>query len=328
MSAVETRQVAADDDGMRLDRWFRQYYPTLGHGQLQKMLRKGQVRVDGSRAKANARVIEGQTIRVPPMPEAVEKAAKENQEMHQADIDFIQGLVIYKDDDLIALNKPPGLAVQGGTKTTRHIDGMLEGLREDGGDRPRLVHRLDRDTSGVLILARSRTSAAYLGKVLKDREAEKVYWALASGVPKMQQGKIDLPLIKSGGPNEERMRPAEKSEKDAKWAITYYKVMDQAGQKLCWLAMLPITGRTHQLRVHAQAIGHPIIGDGKYGGEEAFLEGEISNKLHLHARSMTIPRKRGGPLTIEAPLPDHMARTWALFGFDVDNAEQITHPSK
>lgn len=319
MSNVQSRQVSASDDGMRLDRWFRQHYPALGFGALQKMLRTGQIRVDGSRVKANARLEEGQTVRIPPMPSAqdtkqVEKPKK--RELSDEDKAFIQSLVIYKDKNIIALNKPPGLACQGGTKTARHVDGLLDGLAGPNEERPRLVHRLDKDTSGVLIVARTRAAAASLGEILQKREAEKIYWTLVAGVPKIPKGKIDLPLIKDGGKNEEAVRVAQKKEDGAKRAVTYYQTMDHAAQKLAWLAMKPVTGRTHQLRVHAAAVGHPIIGDGKYGGELAFPVGDLPKKLHLHARSLTLPLTKGEPLTIEAPLPDHMLKSWEFFGFD------------
>lgn len=319
MSGVESRTVKPGDDGIRLDRWFKENYPSLGFGALQKMLRKGQIRVDGGRVKASARLEAGQTVRVPPMPESSNtdahgKGPANKPKMRAEDIAFIQDLVIYQDDKIIALNKPAGLACQGGTKTTRHIDGMLDGLREKDGERPRLVHRLDKDTSGVLILAKTRSAAAQLGNVLQKREAEKIYWALVAGVPRMPKGKIDLPLIKDGGIGEEAVRVARPKEDGAKRAVTLYQIMDQAAQKLAWLAMKPITGRTHQLRVHAAAVGHPIIGDGKYGGEDAFPESDLPKQLHLHARSIALPLGSGAPLIIEAPLPPHMGESWAFFG--------------
>jgi len=317
MSGVEKKRVAPGEDGMRLDRWFAAHYPGLSHVRLQKLLRTGQVRVDGGRAKANMRIEGGQEIRVPPLPEpAAETAAPSEKPLTERDIEFVRGLVIHKDDDIIALNKPAGLAVQGGSGTTEHLDRLLDGLTFDKTERPRLVHRLDKDTSGVMLLARSRDAAAKLGRALKHRGARKLYWALVIGVPKPGQGEINLSLIKRGGRGDERVHPAEPDDPEAKRAVTRYAILERAGRSLSWLAMTPITGRTHQLRAHAAAIGHPIVGDGKYGGAEAHPGGEIPRKLHLHARRLTIPHPRGGMFDISAPLPEHMRKTWKLFGFD------------
>jgi len=317
MSGVEKKRVAPGEDGMRLDRWFAAHYPGLSHVRLQKLLRTGQVRVDGGRAKANMRIEGGQEIRVPPLPEpAAETAAPSEKPLTERDIEFVRGLVIHKDDDIIALNKPAGLAVQGGSGTTEHLDRLLDGLTFDKTERPRLVHRLDKDTSGVMLLARSRDAAAKLGRALKHRGARKLYWALVIGVPKPGQGEINLSLIKRGGRGDERVHPAEPDDPEAKRAVTRYAILERAGRSLSWLAMTPITGRTHQLRAHAAAIGHPIVGDGKYGGAEAHPGGEIPRKLHLHARRLTMPHPRGGIFDISAPLPEHMRKTWKLFGFD------------
>jgi len=317
MSGVEKKRVAPGEDGMRLDRWFAAHYPGLSHVRLQKLLRTGQVRVDGGRVKANMRIEGGQEIRVPPLPEpAAETAAPSEKPLTERDIEFVRGLVIHKDDDIIALNKPAGLAVQGGSGTTEHLDRLLDGLTFDKTERPRLVHRLDKDTSGVMLLARSRDAAAKLGRALKHRGARKLYWALVIGVPKPGQGEINLSLIKRGGRGDERVHPAEPDDPEAKRAVTRYAILERAGRSLSWLAMTPITGRTHQLRAHAAAIGHPIVGDGKYGGAEAHPGGEIPRKLHLHARRLTIPHPRGGIFDISAPLPEHMRKTWKLFGFD------------
>jgi 23S rRNA pseudouridine955/2504/2580 synthase len=321
MSGVEKKRVAPGEDGMRLDRWFAAHYPALGHVRLQKLLRKGQVRVDGGRVKANTRLEDGQEVRIPPLP--VDQDVREQARPRPPSADdarFVQGLVIHRDADIIALNKPPGLAVQGGSATTEHLDRLLDALKFDAPERPRLVHRLDKDTSGVLLLARSREAAAKLGRSLKDRGARKLYWALASGVPKSEEGQIKLALVKRGGRGDERVHPGEPGDPDAKPAITRYAVMERAGTRLCWLAMMPVTGRTHQLRAHAAAIGHPIVGDGKYGGADAHPGGEIARKLHLHARRIVIPHPRGGTFDICAPLPQHMEKAWRLFGFDPDDA--------
>ncbi len=323
MSDVELVEVVSGEAGMRLDRWFKAHYPTVPHGALQKMLRKGQVRLDGGRVKANARVEAGQKVRVPPMHQA--KTSKPaNTPLTKADERFIRDLVIYKDHSVLAINKPPGLAVQGGTKTTRHVDGLLDGLRFDADERPRLVHRLDKDTSGVLVLARDRASAAALGDSLKTHAASKTYWALVIGVPSPQRGEINLPLIKKGGAQSEQMCVAEDYDKGAKRAVTRYAVIEPAGSKLSWVALWPLTGRTHQLRVHMAAIGHPIVGDGKYGGSDAHPGGEIEAKLYLHARKIEIDKPSGkGALKISAELPDHMRKTWGLLGFDPDLEHEL-----
>lgn len=324
MSGVEIRVVAAGEADMRLDRWFRAHFPDLGHGRLQKLLRKGQVRVDGKRAKANVRLNPGAEIRVPPLGDVADGAEKRG--MPQAapvsdeDADLIRSLVLYRDDDVIALNKPPGLAVQGGTGTYRHIDGMLDALRFGADETPRLVHRLDRDTSGVMLLGRSRAATAALGKVFRRRQARKVYWAIVVGIPDLYEGRIDLPIAKLPGKAGERMAV---DQEEGQRAITYYKVLETAGRRLAWIALWPHSGRTHQLRVHAAAIGCPILGDGKYGGQEAFVAGQgLSRKLHLHARELAIPHPTtGAPLVVRAPLPDHMRETWNFFGFDPDTEE-------
>jgi len=317
MSAVEIVEVSADDDDIRLDRWFRRRYPGLKHGALEKALRTGQIRVDGKRAKANVRLSAGQKVRVPPqaMAPVTEPQKPEQRQPDAADAAFVQSLVIYMDDDVIALNKPPGLAVQGGTKTTRHLDAMLDALRFGAKERPKLVHRLDRDTSGVLLLARGANVAARLGKAFQGRSVRKIYWALVAGVPSMEQGRIDLPLGKRMGSRGERMMT---DDEEGKSAITLYSVIETAGRTASWLALWPLTGRTHQLRVHCAAIDHPVAGDGKYGGEAAFLPGDgIARKLHLHARELRLPHPSGrGELHVTADLPPHMAESWKLLGFD------------
>jgi 23S rRNA pseudouridine955/2504/2580 synthase len=324
MSGVEIRTVASGEADMRLDRWFRLHFPELGHGHLQKLLRTGQVRIDGRRAKANARVTAGAEIRVPPLGAAPPSAAQHAETppskklLADADAAFIQSLVLYRDDDVIALNKPPGLAVQGGTGTRRHVDGMLEGLRFGAPEAPRLIHRLDRDTSGILLLGRSRAATAALGQAFRARETRKLYWAIVVGVPEPYQGRITMPVAKLPGRAGEKMAV---DEEKGQRATTYYRVLEVAGRRLAWVALWPQTGRTHQLRVHSAALGWPILGDGKYGGKEAFIAGQgLSRKLHLHARALTIPHPATGkPLVVRAPLPDHMKETWDFFGFDGDD---------
>lgn len=313
MSGVETVEVAADEADLRLDRWFRRRYPHLGHARLEKLLRTGQVRVDGGRVKAGQRLAPGQRVRVPPLGPAPEKPGP--LPVSAADAKALRARVLYRDDEIIAIDKPAGLAVQGGTKTRRHLDAMLDALRA-GGERPRLVHRLDRDTSGVLVLARSAAAAARLAKAFRGREVRKLYWALVVGRPKPDQGRIDLPLAKRGRPGGERVAP---DEAKGKRAVTRYRVIDTVGGRAAWLALEPLTGRTHQLRAHCAAIGAPIVGDGKYGGRAAFIPGEaIPKALHLHARAIAFPQADGGSLRIVAPLPEHMRETWRLFGFDPD----------
>jgi 23S rRNA pseudouridine955/2504/2580 synthase len=320
MSSIDKKRVAPGEDGMRLDRWFAAHYPELTHGRLQKLLRTGQVRVDGGRAKANTRIENGQEIRVPPLPQpAGEAPAPGKKTLTDRDIAFVRSLVMHKDDDILALNKPPGLAVQGGSGTSEHLDRLLDGLTFEKSERPRLVHRLDKDTSGVMLLARSRDAAAKLGRALKHRSASKLYWALVIGLPRPAQGEINLPLVKRGGHGDERVHPAEPDNAAAKSAVTRYALLERAGTRLALLAMTPITGRTHQLRAHAAAIGHPVVGDGKYGGADAHPGGEIPRKLHLHARRLTIAHPRGGVFCIAAPLPEHMRKTWAVLGFDPED---------
>jgi len=320
MSGVETIEVSAEEANLRLDRWFRRHYPGLKHGRLEKLLRTGQVRVDGKRAQAALRLAPGQRVRVPPQAAAAEPAIPAKQPAaSKDDRDFIRALVIHRDDDVIALNKPPGLAVQGGTGTTRHLDAMLDALRFGKKERPRLVHRLDRDTSGVLLLARSAVAAARLGRVFQSRKVRKIYWALVVGRPEPARGRIELSLEKRAGPRGERMTGGDKT---GKRAVTLYRVLQDAGPMAAWIALWPLTGRTHQLRVHCAAIGHPIVGDGKYGGAGAYLPaGEVARRLHLHARALSLPHPSGqGVLRVQADLPPHMTASWKFFGFDFELA--------
>ncbi len=224
--------------------------------------------------------------------------------------------MLYRDEFAIVLNKPPGLAVQGGSGTERHLDGLLDALRFDGAERPRLVHRLDRDTSGALVIARTGAAAAFLTRAFRDKAARKIYWAIVVGLPKPDEGRIGLPLAKTPGRGGERVRP---DPDDGKHAVTYYRVIESAGERASWLALLPVTGRTHQLRAHCAAIGTPILGDGKYGAAAAHIAGVPgSRRLHLHAREIAIPLPQGGALRVTAPLPPHMRETWNFFGFAAD----------
>ena len=322
MSEVSQIGVTEEEDGVRLDRWFKRRFPMLTHGRLEKLLRTGQVRVDGARAKANARLAAGQVVRVPPLGEETAKPApKSERSVSDKDAEMIRACVIHKDKSVLVLNKPAGLAVQGGTKTERHLDGMLDALTFEAKERPRLVHRLDRDTSGVLVLARNARAAAALARAFKQKDAQKIYWALVVGVPVPRQGTINLALSKQGGPRAERVFAAEKGDENARDAVTHFSTVATAAHKLAWVAFMPLTGRTHQIRAHASAIETPIVGDGKYGGVNAHPGGEIPRKLHLHARSLDIAHPDGGRLFLEAELPPHMKTSWKLLGFDERDAK-------
>ena len=325
--SVHQREVTADEAGLRLDRWFRRHYPSLTHVALQKMCRTGQVRVDGRRAEAATRLEPGQTVRVPPMPAAPPRPA--TPVASPAVVRELEDMVLYRDDQVIVLDKPSGLPTQGGPGISRHLDGMLDGLRADGAypdanpdaqHRPRLVHRLDRDTSGVLVLARTPGVAAKLAAAFRGRDVRKTYWAVVCGRPVPVEGRIDLPLIRYTGPRGERSVPAARDDEDGARAVTDYLTLDHAGQKLAWLELSPLTGRTHQLRVHCVAIGAPILGDVKYaepdqnGAFAATVEG-LPDRLHLHARALDLPHPAGGRLVVEAPPPPHMRETFATLGF-------------
>ena len=311
----ELRQVAPDDDGIRLDRWFKRHYPALTHARLEKLLRKGEVRVDGKRAKSADRLIAGQTLRLPPqvIHDKAEPRVKQPQPVKTSR--KLEDLVLYMDKHLFVLNKPSGLATQGGSGLKEHVDGMLDQLTYEKNTRPKLVHRLDRDTSGVLLIARTAQAAAGLSVELARRDASKIYWALVKGVPQQKHGVIKGALAKEGvRGKDERMTISE--DEDAKFALTEYAVMGQAGQEFAWVAARPVTGRTHQIRVHLASLGTPIIGDFKYGGAESRGKGAIPDKLHLHARSLDIARPDGTRLQVTAPLPPHMLKSWELLGFD------------
>jgi len=315
MTGVNNVAVTDDEAGIRLDRWFRRHYADLGHGRLEKLLRTGQARVDGGRSKASTRLEPGQIIRVPPFTKSTTGASRQLPSASRSrDADNLKKLVVHIDDDVVAINKPPGLAVQGGTGIKKHLDGMLEGLRFESKDRPKLVHRLDRDTSGILVLGRNAFAAAKLAAAFRDRTAQKTYWALVVGVPRPRKGKILSQIVK-------KTRVAERNPKtksDAKSGLTEYEVLECAGNEIAWLNLKPHTGRTHQLRVHCAELGTPILGDGKYGGRQAFLEGlPGAKKLHLHARSLEIPHPRGGILRLQASLPPAMSETWQFFGLEV-----------
>jgi 23S rRNA pseudouridine955/2504/2580 synthase len=316
MKTDETVTVDGQDGSLRLDRWFKRHYPGLGHSQLEKLLRTGRVRVDGKRARSGDRVAPGQAIRIPLLDETTLRPRPAQIQPRPADERLLQGRVLHRDEAVIILDKPPGLAVQGGTATERHVDGLLDGLRFGNLERPRLVHRLDKETSGVLVIARTAASAAFLTRAFREKTTRKIYWAMVVGMPRMRQGRIDMRLAKMPGRGGERVRP---DPEEGRRAVTYYRVIDSAGTQASWLALMPVTGRTHQLRAHCAAIGTPILGDAKYGEAAAHLAGVPgSRRLHLHARSLSIPHPLGGRLEVTAPLPPHMRRNWEFFGLAND----------
>ncbi len=323
MAGVETKEVGRDEDGMRLDRWFKTHYAALPHSRLEKLLRTGQVRVDGGRVKASTRLAAGQIVRVPPLPDVAPPPAKPA--LSKADRAFLASITLYEDDDLMVLNKPPGLAVQGGTKTTHHLDRLLEALGDGPETRPRLVHRLDRDTSGVLVVAKRREVAAKLGRAFQTRSVRKIYWAIVKGVPKPPQGKVEAALVKAAGPEGDRVRKARAraSRTRAQSAVTYYAVVDRAGQTASFVSLKPVTGRQHQLRAHMAILGHPILGDEKYQGDRELPEGhrqQAPSACAAHQLPASRPGK--GVVDVTAPLPPHMVHAFAAFGFEAREADQ------
>jgi 23S rRNA pseudouridine955/2504/2580 synthase len=314
--SVQIITVTDDEADLRLDRWFRRHFPTLAHSLLEKWLRGGNVRVAGKRAKSNQRLISGEEIRVPPLPEGAPPRPAEPRPVlvDEQTTRMLHRAILYKDDDVIVLDKPPGLAVQGGTgMADNHLDAMLDALRFGSAERPKLVHRLDKDTSGVLLIGRTASATSKLAASFKSRAARKCYWALVAGVPKIRQGRIDAPLAKMSGHMGDKVQV---DDDEGKRAVTYYRIVENVLRRAAWLELEPRTGRTHQLRAHCALLNTPILGDGKYGAKEAFIEGHgISRKLHLHARAIRIPHPKGGILEVMAPLPAHIAASFAFFGF-------------
>jgi 23S rRNA pseudouridine955/2504/2580 synthase len=318
---IEKRTVKRDDDGLRLDRWLKKHYPALPHTLVQKLVRTGQVRLDGGRAKADARLVEGQEVRLPthfsaaPAPQT--PSLRPPMGVSKADRDAVERMIVFENDRIAVLNKPFGLAVQGGTGTSRHLDGMLAGMADRFGcERPRLVHRLDRDTTGILVVAKDRQTAARLGKLFQTRSVQKIYWALTVGVPKPPQGKVEAALVKASGPDGDRVRKAQPGEQDAaQHATTHYSVIDRVADRIAWVSLKPVTGRQHQLRAHMDILGTPILGDQKYGGDVNMMEG-VERKLHLHARRITFKDALTGEIDVSAPLPPHMQASFDLLGLD------------
>mgnify|MGYP000953700938 CR=1 FL=1 len=316
--------VDAEDDGIRLDRWFKRHLPDASFNLVSRWARTGQLRVDGKRATPGDRIEAGQQIRVPPAdPVVATKTAKPKKERPRLTDDqmaFAEALVIHKDKAALVLNKPPGLATQGGTKTTEHVDSLLDALWFEADQRPKLVHRLDKDTSGVLLVARTPRAAAAFSKSFSSRTARKVYWAIIVGVPSIEDGMIELPISKQPGTGGEKMHV---DEKEGAPARTRYRVIDRAGNNAAWVELQPFTGRTHQLRVHMAAIGHPIVGDGKYGGRDAFLTGTISRKMHLHARRLRVDHPDGGQIDVQAELPSHFSESLINLGFNLIDGDSL-----
>ena len=309
--------VRDDDDGIRLDRWFKRHLPKVGFGTVSRWARTGQLRVDGKRAKVEDRLQEGQTLRVPPGGEDTKRKPRQRRELTADEEAQADAMLIHRSKSALIINKPPGLATQGGTKTTKHVDGLLDAYAGEDEPRPRLVHRLDKDTSGILLVARTPGAAAHYSKRFAGRSAKKIYWALVVGVPDVKHGSIDAPLAKQPGSGGEKMHV---DMEEGQIAKTLYRVVDRAGDRAAWVELQPMTGRTHQLRVHMAAIGHPIVGDGKYGGPEAFLTGSISRKMHLHARRLMIDEFKGDKLDETAELPEHFANSMAQLGFDIHDS--------
>jgi len=315
VAGVQQIEIGAADGEQRLDRWFKRRFPHLTHGRLEKLLRTGQVRIDGRRAKASDRLAPGQVVRVPPLPEEgpAPRLEVRPRKTDARAAETLRATVLYRDKDVIIINKPAGLAVQGGTGLEQNLDAMLDALRAPGAERPRLVHRLDRDTSGVLVLGASAQATRRLTESFRHKTARKIYWAVVVGVPKLPRGKIDLALTKRTEAGSERVGA---DPEEGKRAVTYYATVERAGKQAAWLALMPITGRTHQLRAHCLALGTPILGDGKYAGGRAFIaRGDLPRQLHLHARALRMPHPAGGMIDVTAPLPPHMQATWRFFGF-------------
>ena len=322
MSDIRTFTVNDDDDGIRLDRWFKRHMPDVSFNIVSRWARTGQLRVAGKRAVPGDRLEAGQEIRVPPLEKAPSRMARSQprrEPLTEDEEQFVRDMVIFEDPQAFVLNKPPGLATQGGTKTHQHLDRLLDGLAGEGG-RPKLVHRLDKDTSGALLVARTARSAGHFAKAFSGRTARKVYWAIIVGVPDADQGVIDAPLAKQPGTGGEKMHVDHESGLPAK---TRWRVIDRAGNRAAWVELQPLTGRTHQLRAHMAAIGHPIVGDAKYGGAEAFLTGGISRKLHLHARRIRIDAPGGGKIDVSADLPAHFAESLATLGFEATAGDRL-----
>jgi 23S rRNA pseudouridine955/2504/2580 synthase len=322
-TSVQVVAVTPDESGMRVDRFFEARFPGLSYSHIQRIIRKGEVRVNGRRTEPKSRLQAGEQVRIPPLkidqPKPRAQGAGDDKTR-----EFLRSITLYEDADVLVLNKPMGLSVQGGSGTTRHLDGMLEVLGDSHGQRPRLVHRLDKDTAGCLLVAKTRFAASALAQTFRSRAARKIYWALVAGVPKPRQGRISTFLAKEEREDESRMRVARHGEEGASHAVTYYAVVETSARTLAWLSLKPVTGRTHQLRAHMAHIDHPIVGDPKYFSKENWaLPGGIQNRLHLLARRIAVPHPRGGVIDVTAPLPPHMQQSWNLLGLDASRYDPI-----
>src|SRR5262245_39368063 len=323
-TAVQTVTVSPDESGMRVDRFLEARFSGLSFSHIQRIIRKGELRVNGRRVDGKDRLQAGQAVRIPPLRLDQPTPRAPGSEADEKARAFLRSITLHEDDDVLVLNKPMGLAVQGGPGLTRHVDGMLEVLRDRDGQRPRLVHRLDKDTAGCLLVAKSRFAAAALAKTFRSRSARKIYWALVAGVPRPRQGRVSTFLAKQEREDESFMRIAQHGEEGASHAVTYYAVVETAGAKLAWLSLKPVTGRTHQLRAHMAHIGHAIVGDPKYFDIQNWeLPGGLQNRLHLLARRIAVPHPRGGTIDVTAPLPPHMQQSWNLLGLDAGRYDPI-----
>ncbi|GAA3851640.1 RluA family pseudouridine synthase [[Pseudomonas] carboxydohydrogena] len=321
---VQTVVVTADENNMRVDRFLEARFPGLSFSHIQRIVRKGELRVNGKRADSKDRLEEGQSVRIPPLKLDAPKTGGNLSEAATKTLEELRKMILFEDADVMVLNKPAGLAVQGGSGLSRHVDGMLEVMRDAKGQRPRLVHRLDRETSGCLLIAKTRFAASVLTGSFRHRSARKIYWALVAGVPKPKQGRISTYLAKEENEEDSIMRIAEHGDEGAAHAVTYYAVVEASAQKLAWVSLKPVTGRTHQLRAHMAHIDHAIVGDPKYFNKENWqLPGGLQKRLHLLARRIVIPHPRGGVIDVTAPLPPHMLQSWNLLGLEADRFDPI-----
>jgi len=321
---VQTVVVTSDENNMRVDRFLEARFPGLSFSHIQRIVRKGELRVNGKRADSKDRLEEGQSVRIPPLKLDTPKGGGQLSEAATKTLQALKDMILFEDADVMVLNKPAGLAVQGGSGITRNVDDMLEVMRDAKGQKPRLVHRLDRETSGCLLIAKTRFAATALTGSFRHRSARKIYWALVAGVPKPKQGRISTYLAKEESEDDSIMRVAKHGDEGASHAVTYYAVVETSAQKLAWVSLKPVTGRTHQLRAHMAHIDHAIVGDPKYFNKENWaLPGGLQNRLHLLARRIVIPHPRGGVIDASAPLPPHMLQSWNLLGLEHDRFDPI-----
>lgn len=327
MSGVRQQYVARDEDGMRLDRWFQTHFPQVTFGHLQKLLRSGQIRVDSGRAQSSTRLASGNLIRIPPLDSG---PPRDPNEINTRDADALRDLILYEDDELYVFNKSSGLASQGGSGVKRSVDSMLKSLPNKKGEAPRLVHRLDRDTSGCLVVAKTKAAAAHFGEMFSSHQTRKIYWAVVFGNPNPKQGSISCFLAKQPMGEGEQMMVVPQGTPGAVHSKTFYSTTDTAARRFAWMTLKPVTGRTHQLRVHMAQLNNPIMGDPRYFNIQNYtVPDEIGKGLHLHARRIALPLRSGHILDISAPLPPHMQQTFDALGFDADRFDvQDVDPEK